>query len=98
MSTAEIIMTAAVAVTPIASLIIAWLAFRRNRDNDTKEEGKDAGALRSDVGYIKKGIDGLERRLDRIDEKQDDQSSRLADVEATLREHLKDKAAHGWNK
>ena len=98
MSTAEIIMTAAVAVTPIASLIIAWLAFRRNRDNDTKEEGKDAGALRSDVGYIKKGIDGLERRLDRIDEKQDDQSSRLADVEATLRAHLKDKAAHGWNK
>lgn len=98
MTTIEIIMTAAVAMAPIVSVIVALIVARRNKDKDVKSEGKLAGAMQSDIGYIKSGIDDVKVRLDKIDCKQDDMLVRLTAVETRLNEHLKDRAAHGWNK
>ena len=94
MSNAEIIMAALAIASPIISVIVAILALRRNNKNDTKAEGEEKGVLQSDVGYIKAGVDRLEKRLDKIDEKQESFSQRLTTVEIRVDEHIKDKNLH----
>lgn len=94
MSTAEIIFAALAALSPIVSTLVAILAFRRNKNNDTKSEGQQEGVLQSDVGYIKSGIDRLEKRLDKMDEKESLFAERLTTVEIRLDEHIKDTNLH----
>lgn len=94
MSTAEIVFAALAVLTPIISVLIAYLGFRRNQKNDTKSEGQQEGVLQSDVGYIKSGVDRLEKRLDRMDEKESLFAERLTTVEIRLDEHIKDPNLH----
>ncbi len=43
------------------SFVFSWLTFRQRDKADAKAEAKSDGALASDVGYIKAGIDDLKR-------------------------------------
>ena len=94
MNTAEIIFAAMAALSPIVSVVISLLAFKRNQDKDNKADGQQEGVLQSDVGYIKSGVDRLEKRLDKIDEKQDSFSQRLIKLETVVEEHIKDTSIH----
>ena len=98
MSSAEIILSALAIASPIVSVIVAILAFKRNKDKDNKQDGEKEGVLQSDVGYIKSSIDRVEKRLDKIDEKEDSFSQRLTTVEIRLDEHVKDKNLHKGEK
>ena len=42
-------------------VIISALAFSRKEKKDTEVQGEHRGALASDVGYIKAGVDDLKR-------------------------------------
>ena len=70
----------------IAGTIFGLVSVFRNKKIDDKSEGEQGGMLHTDIGYIKKGIDGIERRL----EKQENQYiaiiQQLTEVEVSTRQ------------
>ena len=49
------------------SILIAYLAFKRNKDKDNLKEALDSGVLLSDIVYIKKTLDRIEKRLEHVE-------------------------------
>ena len=98
MTTLEIIFAALSALTPIASVLIALLALRRNNKNDIKQEAEQIGSMKSDLAYIKAGIDDLRASDKAKDQRLDTLSEHIARLEGTLDAHLKDKNAHNYAK
>lgn len=65
----------------VSSICFAYLALRRNQQNDTKKGGKSEGVLMSDIGYIKSSIDRMEGKLDKVEMNYQDLLTRIAKVE-----------------
>jgi hypothetical protein len=53
------------AITGISGMICALIALFRNKKKDDLADGQNVGSLHTDIGYIKKGIDGIESRLEK---------------------------------
>lgn len=49
--------------SPLVSILFAWLAFGRNRKQDTQEAASSLATMQSDIGYIKAGNDDIKRQL-----------------------------------
>lgn len=98
MSTAEIVFAALAAMAPIISVIVAIIVARRNKDKDLQKEAQEMGAMKSDLGYIKSGIDDLKRSQKSHDEKLDILSTKVAAIDERLNAHIKDKNAHNYSK
>ena len=43
----------------VLGLVFSYLAFFRNSKKDSKDDGKEAGTVLTELGYIKCGIDDL---------------------------------------
>jgi peptidoglycan hydrolase CwlO-like protein len=84
MSGTEITLTVISILGSVSSVLFAYLAFKRNAKNDTKEIGRESGTVISDLGYIKSSIERIEKRLDNSESKFDGISTRLAKVEASV--------------
>ena len=96
MTTPEIIFAALAACAPIVSVIIAIVVARRNKDKDIKKEAEEYGSMKSDLAYIKAGIDDLKASDKAKDQRLDTLSEHVARIEGTLDAHLKDKNAHNY--
>lgn len=48
-------------VCTVFGCIIGYFGFARNRKKDQTDEGAVKGAMASDIGYIKAGVDDLKR-------------------------------------
>ncbi len=96
MTTSEIIFAALAAVTPIISMLIALVVARRGKDKDIKKEAQEYGAMRSDLAYIKAGIDDLKASDKAKDQRLDNLSEHIAKLEGIVDSHLKDKNAHNY--
>ena len=59
MTASEIFLTALSVISTICAIAFGYAAFRRNRKHDDTEEGRTAGSLLSDIGYIKSGVDDI---------------------------------------
>lgn len=94
MTTPEIIFAALAACAPIISIIIAWLAFRRNVKNDETAKAEEYGSMKADLAYIKAGIDDLKTSDREKDKRLDTLSEHVAKLEQTVDFHLKDTHAH----
>ena len=46
-------------ISSVCAIVFGYLAFFRNRKKDNTEEGKSAGTMLSDIGYIKAGVDDI---------------------------------------
>lgn len=44
-------------------MLIAYFGLARNKHKDSQEEGSLKGAIASDIGYIKAGVDDLKREI-----------------------------------
>ena len=97
MSTPEIIFAALAACAPIISVVIAILSLRRNNNNDTKSESREMGKLEEKVDTANKGIERIEQRLDRRDERDDNIAERVATLETRVDAHISDKNAHNYS-
>ena len=42
--------------------VLSYAAFHRNSKKDSEEEGKSSGTMLTEIGYIKGGIDRIERK------------------------------------
>lgn len=65
-------------------LIFGIIAATRNKKNDDKAEGEQGGVLHADIGYIKKGIDGIERRLDKQETQYIEVIKQLTEVKSSV--------------
>ena len=59
----DILVSVLAVVSPVASIIFAWLTFGRNRKHDTQEAASSLAMMQSDIGYIKAGNDDIKRQL-----------------------------------
>ena len=75
----EIIVGIGSLVISFGGMICALIVASRNKKKDDVSDGRSIGTLHTDIGYIKKGIDGIESRIK-------DQESRYIDVVTQLTE------------
>lgn len=68
----------------LSSIFFAYIAFKRNLNQDAKNEGKTQGSIFSDIGYIKACVDRVEKNLYKVDERYKDVVERLAKVEEAV--------------
>ena len=50
------------AVGTICGVVFGYLGYQKGIKKDALSDGKNAGSLMSDIGYIKSGIDDLKRK------------------------------------
>jgi hypothetical protein len=68
----------------ILSILIAYLALKRNKDKDSIKEALDNGVLLSDISYIKKAIDRIEKRLEHVEIDYNDLLKRIITLEGIV--------------
>ena len=70
----------------ILSILIAYMALRRNKEKDTMKEALDNGVLLSDIGYIKKTLDRIDKRLENVEINYNDLLRRIIILEEKINE------------
>ncbi len=84
------IMTILSIISTICAIVFAYVAFSRTRKRDDTEEGQSKGAVLTEMGYIKSGIDDIKRKQERQAEKQETQyvkmTERLTSVEESAKQ------------
>ena len=79
------IMTYIISTTiSILSILIAYLALRRNKEKDSIKEALENGVLLSDISYIKKAIDRIEKRLEHVEIDYNDLLKRIITLEGVV--------------
>lgn len=73
-------------VSGICAIVFGFLAFRRNDKSDNAEHGRKDGVLLTEVGYIKAGVDRIERRQDKQDAQHIEVVQRLSAVESSAKQ------------
>jgi flagellar motor component MotA len=73
-------------VVGVAGAVFGLIAALRNKKTDDKAEGKNDGVLHADIGYIKKGIDGIERRLEKQESQYVEVIRHLTEVESSAKQ------------
>ncbi len=74
------------AIVGLCSLIISFLALSRNKKSDDRTEGKESGVLFTELGYIKKGIEGIEQRLEKQETQYISVIAQLTSVESSVKQ------------
>ena len=67
----------------IAGLALSALTFYFGRLSKNREQGEDAGSIKTDIRYIRNGIDDLKEDLREVKHNIDDIYTRLAKVESS---------------
>ena len=63
--------------------VLSYAAFHRNSKKDSEEEGKSSGTMLTEIGYIKGGIDRIERKQDAQDARYISMAERMSAVESS---------------
>ena len=62
-------------------MFCAIIVATRNKKKDDKNEGKEDGVLMTEIGYIKKGVDGIEQKFEKLENKYIDLAMQVAGFE-----------------
>jgi len=65
--------------------VLSYAAFHRNSKKDSESEGKEAGTMLTEIGYIKGGIDRIERKQDAQDARHISMAERMSAVESSAK-------------
>ena len=68
MTTGAIIATVVSICGGIAGIVFGVLSRGRDVRKDTEEDGKQAGVVLTELGYIKAGVDDVKRKQEKSDE------------------------------
>lgn len=69
-----------------AGVVFGAVTFFRNKRTDDTADGKKDGIVLTELGYIKSGIDRIERKQEKQDEQYVGVVSRLTAVEASAKQ------------
>lgn len=65
--------------------LIAWLTFSSTRKKDDKAEGASIATITSDMGYVRSSIEGIDKKLEKQDERHSQLIERMCGVEASVK-------------
>ena len=70
----------------VAAVAFGWAAFQRGNRQDQQNRGKNDGAILTEIGYIKAGVDDI--KLEQRDQRAHNETfaARLTAVEGTVHE------------
>ena len=74
------------AVVGILGMMFGFISTLRNKKTDVKTEGEKDGVVLTELGYIKKGIDGIEKRLEKQENQYVDIVKHLTKVEESAKQ------------
>ena len=74
----------------IFGCIISVATFFIGRTTAAKNNGRETGQVLSELGYIRKGVDGLERKLEKVEEQYNKLDKRVARLEEAMRIYHKE--------
>ena len=74
------------AVVGILGMVFGFITTLRNKKTDVKTEGEKDGVVLTELGYIKKGIDGIEKRLEKQENQYVDVVKHLTQVEESAKQ------------
>ena len=69
----------------IGSFLIAYFIFGRSKKQDDKESGASVATITSDIGYVKSGIDGINIKLEKQDDRHIQIIQRVCNVETSVK-------------
>ena len=64
---------------------VSVITFFIGRMTAAKQTGREAGALSVEIGYIKKGVDDIQKKIDRSDEQVHALAERVRSLEAQMK-------------
>lgn len=70
----------------IGGLVFGIITAVRNKKTDDTKEAKEDGIVLTELGYIKKGIDGIEQRLEKQESQYVDVVRHLTAVEESAKQ------------
>lgn len=73
-------------VVGIIGAVIGIVNSTRNKTSADKTEAKEGGIVLTELGYIKKGIDGIEKRLEKQESNYVGVVARLTEVDASVKQ------------
>jgi peptidoglycan hydrolase CwlO-like protein len=73
-------------VGTICSIIFGYIGYRKGLQKESTESGKSSGALMSDIGYIKAGIDDLKRKQESAETRHYALAERVTKVEESSKQ------------
>ena len=74
------------AVCTILGAVLSYAAFARNSKKDSEASGKESGRVLTEIGYIKSGIDRIERKQNEQDERYIAIAERVTAVESSAKQ------------
>lgn len=80
------VMSVLAVLSPIATMIFGYAAFRRNANADLSSSASREAQLMVEIGYIKSGIDELKRKQERQEEQYTELITRITAVEASAKQ------------
>ncbi len=69
-----------------AAIVFGYKAYARNEKTDNTETGKNNGAVLTELGYIKSGIDDIKHKQERQDDQHIEVINRISAVEASAKQ------------
>ena len=81
----SLIFSSLASASSAAAVILSAISFLRTRRRDSQKVGEHTGAVMTELGYIKSGIDDIKRRQDKLEARHTAMLERLASVETALR-------------
>lgn len=70
----------------VAGVVFGITTFFRNKKKDDAEDGRESGAILTELGYIKSGVDDLKRKQEKADEQNRDILRGLTTVEESTKQ------------
>jgi hypothetical protein len=74
------------AVVGLLGTVFGLVTLFRNKKSDDKDEGEKEGVVLTELGYIKKGIHGIENRLEKQEIKYVEIVTQLAEIRASAKQ------------
>lgn len=69
----------------LLSLLLAAGTFFLGRISAAKQGGRESGQMLSDLGYIKRGVEGVEKKLERVEQQYNKLESRVSRIEEAMK-------------
>ena len=68
------------------SIVFGFAAFKRNKENDEQQDGRESGTLLTEIGYIKANTDDIKRKQEKQDAQYLEMAERMAAVESSAKQ------------
>ena len=83
--TQTLLFSALASASSTAAVLFSYFGFLRARKRDSRQDGQHTGAVMTELGYIKSGIDDIKHRQDKQEARHTALVERLAAVETALK-------------